>query len=69
MFTSTAIEAALRQVAENNGVAATKLIHPVRLAVTGVGVGPGLFDLLALLGKETVLRRLQNGATRIPLLL
>jgi len=68
VFTSTAIEAALRHVAEKNGVAATKLIHPVRLAVTGVGVGPGLFDLLALLGKETVVRRLQIGATRIPLL-
>jgi len=68
VFTSTAIEAALRHVAEKNGVAATKLIHPVRLAVTGVGVGPGLFDLLALLGKETVVRRLQNAAARIPLL-
>jgi glutamyl-tRNA synthetase len=54
------IEAALRAVAEENGISAGKLIHPTRLALTGTTVGAPLFDVVALLGKETSLRRLRN---------
>jgi glutamyl/glutaminyl-tRNA synthetase len=36
------------------------LIHPTRLAVSGVSFGPGLFEMLEVLGRETVLRRMQN---------
>jgi glutamyl-tRNA synthetase len=68
VFTTIEIESVLRSVAEKAGVQATKLIHPVRLAVTGVSVGPGLFEILALLGKETVTRRIQKAATAIPIL-
>jgi glutamyl-tRNA synthetase len=55
-----ALEAALRSVAEEAGVAAGKLIHPARLALTGITVGAPLFDVVALLGKETALRRLKK---------
>jgi glutamyl-tRNA synthetase len=41
------------------------LIHPVRLALTGVTVGAPLFDVAALLGRETALRRLEAFAQRI----
>ena len=54
------LEAALRAVAEEAGVAAGKLIHPTRLALTGTTVGAPLFDVAELLGKETTLRRLQK---------
>jgi glutamyl-tRNA synthetase len=54
------LEAALRAVAEETGVSAGKLIHPTRLALTGTTVGAPLFDVVALLGKETALRRLRN---------
>jgi glutamyl-tRNA synthetase len=54
------LEAALRAVAEEAGVSAGKLIHPTRLALTGVTVGAPLFDVVALLGKETALRRLRK---------
>jgi glutamyl-tRNA synthetase len=54
------LEAALRAVAEEAGVSAGKLIHPTRLALTGVTVGAPLFDVVALLGKETSLRRLRK---------
>jgi len=37
---------------------AGKLIHPTRLAISGVSFGPGLFELMELLTKETVLRRM-----------
>jgi glutamyl-tRNA synthetase len=59
-WSAGALEAALRETAESLGVAAGKLIHPVRLALTGVTVGAPLFDVLALLGKETSLRRLRR---------
>ena len=45
-------EAALRAVAEARGVKAATLIHAVRVAVTGRTVSPGLFEVLALLGRE-----------------
>ena len=45
------------------------LIHPVRLAVTGLSVGPGLFEMLKLLGKETVLRRLERAIEMVPKLM
>jgi glutamyl-tRNA synthetase len=54
------LEDALRKTAEELGVSAAKLIHPVRLALTGVTVGAPLFDVAALLGEETSMRRLRR---------
>lgn len=59
-WTVEAIEAALRATAEEAGVSAGKLIHPTRLALTGTTVGAPLFDVAALLEKETSLRRLRK---------
>ncbi|MDZ7261149.1 MAG: glutamate--tRNA ligase [candidate division KSB1 bacterium] len=59
-FNAAAIEAAVRGLAEQSGVSAAKLIHPTRLALTGFGVGPGLFEVMEVLGKEVVLRRLDK---------
>ncbi|HNW58867.1 MAG TPA: glutamate--tRNA ligase [bacterium] len=59
-------EQALRTVAERHSIGGGALIHPVRLAVTGVSVGPGLFELLAILGTETVQRRLSRAVAVIP---
>jgi len=55
-----ALERTVRETAEAAGVPAARLIHPVRLALTGTTVGAPLFDVLALLGKETGLRRLRR---------
>lgn len=52
------LEAALREYAEARGVGAGKLIHPLRLAVTGQGVSPGIFEVLVALGRERVFSRL-----------
>ncbi|MBN1760033.1 MAG: glutamate--tRNA ligase [Chitinispirillaceae bacterium] len=57
-FSKAELETALRTTAEALGVSTGKLIHPVRLAVSGVSFGPGLFDLLELAGRERVLRRI-----------
>jgi glutamyl-tRNA synthetase len=54
------LEGALRQLTESRGLGAAALIHPVRLAVSGVGGGPGLFDMLEVLGREVCVRRLRR---------
>jgi len=59
-FSSSAIETVLRSVAERLGVGTGKLIHPVRLAVSGRSTGPGLFEMMEVLGKDTCLRRLER---------
>jgi len=52
------LERELRLVAEENGLTGGKLIHPVRLAVTGRTASPGLFEVVVLLGKERTLARI-----------
>lgn len=59
-FDHKTLEDLYRKYAEGAGVSVGKLIHPTRLAVTGVSYGPGLFELLEVLGKTTVLRRMRK---------
>ncbi len=59
-FQQDAIEQEIRQLAEELGISAAKLIHPIRLAITGMSVSPGLFEVMEVLGKETVIRRLRE---------
>ncbi len=61
-FTAESTETAYREYAEQSGLSGGKLIHPTRLAVSGVSFGPGLFELLETLGKETVVRRMTRAA-------
>ncbi|HSL63209.1 MAG TPA: glutamate--tRNA ligase [Gaiellaceae bacterium] len=56
------IEAALRGMAERLELPARKAFQPVRVAVTGSKVSPGLFESLELLGKDVSLRRLERAA-------
>lgn len=58
-------EAALRRTAETLGIAAGELIHPLRLAVSGMGIGPGLYDILAILGKEETLQRIATAIRKL----
>jgi glutamyl-tRNA synthetase len=55
-----ALEEAIRGLAEELGVGAGKVIHPLRVALTGVAASPGIFDLLILLGRDRSLQRLQR---------
>ena len=61
-FTADRIEAALRAVAERLELAPRKAFQPIRVAVTGSTVSPGLFESLELLGKDASLRRLRSAA-------
>lgn len=53
-------EDALTKVAEELNAGKGKLIHPLRLAVSGISTGPGVFDIVVILGKEEVLNRIQR---------
>jgi len=64
MFDAGSLEAALRLVAEARGVKAASLIHASRVAMTGKTVSPGLFDVLALLGRSRVHARLLAAVRR-----
>ncbi|MEW6354718.1 MAG: glutamate--tRNA ligase [Planctomycetota bacterium] len=55
-----ALEGSLRGVAERLGVGFKKVAQPLRVAVTGGTASAGLFETMALLGKETVLRRVDR---------
>ncbi len=59
-FDATNIENSVRNLAEELGIAAAKLIHPIRLALTGFGVSPGLFEVMELLGQEIVIGRINK---------
>ena len=58
LWSEEALEAILRGLAEELEVGAGKLIHPLRLAVTGRGNSPGIFEVLVLLGRAKTLKRL-----------
>src|SRR5262249_24139407 len=57
-FDAGQIEVALRGLAEKLELSPRKAFEPIRIAVTGSKVSPGLFESLELLGKEETLRRL-----------
>ena len=59
-FDEAATEGALRKVAEGLGIPAAKLIHPLRVALTGQGVSPGIFTVLVLVGRERALARIDR---------
>jgi glutamyl-tRNA synthetase len=54
------LEAAIREVAEASGVKLGKLAQPLRAALTGRTTSPGIFDVLALLGRDESLARIAD---------
>ena len=57
-FTAEAIEAALRSLVEQLGLKPRQGFQPIRIAVTGSKISPGLFESIELLGREKTLARL-----------
>ena len=64
-YSHSSIETALRQLAEDLKLKPTNLIHPARLALSGRTIGPGLFEMMDVLGRETVVRRLRRAGERV----
>jgi glutamyl-tRNA synthetase len=61
-FAASEIEAALRALAERLELSPRKAFEPIRIAVTGSKVSPGLFESIELLGKDETLKRLSAAA-------
>jgi glutamyl-tRNA synthetase len=61
-FTHDSTEALLRAFADEKGVKAGLLINATRTALTGQAVGPGLFDVVAAVGKDRTVARLKHAA-------
>ena len=61
-FTLENTETTFRNITEAMGLKAAELIHPTRLAITGRTVGPGLFDIIVLLGREKTVERMRKAA-------
>ena len=59
-FDAATLEAALKQTATAAGVKNAALVHPCRVAVSGTGVGPSLYHMLEVLGRDRVLARLRR---------
>ena len=53
------LEETIRKCAKSLGIKAGSLIHPLRVAVTGEERSPGIFDVLCVVGHETVLKRIR----------
>jgi glutamyl-tRNA synthetase len=62
-FTAASLEALYRAEAEAKAVKVAEFIHPTRMAVSGRTKGAGLFEIMTVLGRETVLRRLQRNVS------
>ncbi len=64
-YTVEALDALVHGMGEAKGCGMGPLVHPIRVAVSGKTEGPGLFEMLWLLGKERVLTRLRSTATAL----
>ena len=63
-FDPTSLEKLLQQFVADEQVGVGRIIHAVRVAVTGKSVGFGLFETLAILGREEVLARIDQTLAR-----
>jgi glutamyl-tRNA synthetase len=59
-FNALTLEEHLRRFAEESNTKAATLIHPLRLALTGMTISPGIFELMAVLGKDVTTKRLDR---------
>jgi glutamyl-tRNA synthetase len=59
-FTVENIESALREVVDSRGIKPGKVFQPVRVAIAGSTVSPGIFESVALLGRDETLARIDR---------
>ena len=64
-FTASNLEYQLRDFAKTKGISIGEVIHPIRIAITGEGVSPGIFEILEIMGKEKVCKRLKTSLEKL----
>jgi glutamyl-tRNA synthetase len=65
-FTAGALEATIKNFVETEGLGFGKVMAPLRLLVVGSGMGPHMFDILELIGREETMNRINTGLARLP---
>jgi glutamyl-tRNA synthetase len=60
LFSAAKVEEAFRQAVAELGITTKQLIHPLRVALSGKTVGPGMFELIEALGKQKTLERIER---------
>jgi glutamyl-tRNA synthetase len=65
-FTEASIEQVFSAVLQELGLSMSKLAQPVRVALTGSTVSPGIHEVIAVLGKERTIKRLRSALQRLP---
>jgi glutamyl-tRNA synthetase len=68
-FTAPAIEPVIREMVSRQETGFGKIMNLLRLVLVGSSLGPGLVDMMEVLGKKEVLRRIDRGLEKIPSLL
>src|SRR5919204_3211932 len=63
-FTTESVESALRSVVEQTGAKPKDVFQPVRVAISGSTVSPGIFESVAVLGREETLARIDDALER-----
>ena len=64
-FDAPTIEKALQDFVQAEGIGHAQIIHALRIAVTGKGIGFGLFESLAILGRAECLVRIERALARL----
>jgi glutamyl-tRNA synthetase len=59
-YSKEGIEALLKKIAEENGAKLKNVVQPIRVALTGKTVSPGIDEVMITLGKERVIKRIKN---------
>jgi glutamyl/glutaminyl-tRNA synthetase len=64
-FDVPTIELRVREFSDADGIKASAIIHPMRVALSGRSVGPGVFELAAILGRQACMRRIDQTLTML----
>ena len=64
-FTEKGIEQVFHDIIEERGIGLGKIAQPVRVAITGSTVSPGIYEVIDVLGKDVTVRRLHDAIAYI----
>lgn len=64
-FTKENIEIGTKEFVQNKGIGMGQLMNPLRLTVVGTNAGPGMMDMMAVIGKEFIIPRIKSGIEKI----
>jgi len=66
-FTKENIEISTKEFVQNKGIGMGQLMNPLRLTIVGTNAGPGMMDMMAVIGKDYIVPRIQKGIEKISL--